>query len=206
VKPVAFWKVPEFVRGLYPGTIWNLNSDNREIYLTFDDGPAEDITPAVLDILEKYNAKASFFCIGRNVERHPDIFMKLKPAGHAVGNHSYSHVRGLYMNNGDYYDDIELASRFIDSSLFRPPYGLITPSQARVLSSKYKIIMWSVLSVDYDRTVPASTSLDHVIKNTTSGSIVVFHDSQKASGKMLKILPKYLEHFTSLGYSFNPVL
>lgn len=205
MKPAVFRKVPGFIRGIFHGTIWEYGGTRKEIYLTFDDGPTEGVTPTVLDILAGFNARATFFSIARNVERNPGLFESVKSAGHATGNHTYSHVKGWYMKDKDYFDDIELASRYIDSSIFRPPYGLITPYQAKVLSRKYSIIMWSVLSADYDNSIPAEKSFNHLIRNTKPGSIVVFHDSQRASARMLEILPKYLEHFTGLGYTFKSI-
>jgi peptidoglycan-N-acetylglucosamine deacetylase len=203
VQPFAFRKVPGAVKQFFPGIIWDLKTTDRKIFLTFDDGPVEDITPAVLEILQKFGAKATFFCIGRNVERSPELYRSVKDAGHSTGNHTYSHVKGWYMSDKNYYDDIDLASRFIPSVLFRPPYGLITPGQARDLRKNYRIVMWSVLSVDYDPSVRADTSLKHLLAATHEGSVVVFHDSVKAARKMLRILPVFLEHFASLGYIFE---
>ena len=205
MQPVPFWKVPDFIRKFYSGTVWDYRTEKKEIFLTFDDGPAEDITFRVIEELGKYDAKATFFCIGRNVERHPDIYSALVEAGHATGNHTYSHVKGWYMSNRNYYEDVKLASHYIHSRLFRPPYGMLTPGQARELQKTYKIIMWSTLSVDYDASIPANRSLNHVISNAGSGSVVVFHDSVKASKKLLYMLPKVLDHFSGQGYTFETI-
>jgi len=141
VKGISFLGVPAAFRYFFGGAVWECRTDKKEIFLTFDDGPSPEVTLKALDILDEFGAKATFFCIGRNVERHPEIYRAVVEAGHATGNHTYSHVKGWYTANKSYYDDIELASGLIDSTLFRPPYGLLTPLQSRHLQKDYKIII-----------------------------------------------------------------
>ncbi|MBN1157874.1 MAG: polysaccharide deacetylase family protein [Bacteroidales bacterium] len=193
------------IKNLLPGLVWNIPAGNRKLYLTFDDGPHTEITGKVLEILEKYNASATFFCTGRNVERDPAIFNAIIQSGHAIGNHTYSHIKGWHTKNSEYYADVKLASRFIPSSLFRPPYGMIKPSQARNLLHYYKIFMWSLLSYDFRPDVKKEKCLDHVLKNSKPGSIIVFHDSVKASMNMLYALPRVLDHFSQQGFAFRKI-
>ncbi len=174
--------------------------------MTFDDGPTVDISSKVLEILNRYNALATFFCSGRNAERNQDILSNIIQEGHVLGNHTYSHLKGWYTSNHIYYADIEMASRFIPSALFRPPYGLIKPSQIRYLRQYYKIIMWSLLSYDYHPHFTKEQCLKHVMKNTKPGSIVVFHDSVKASHNMLYALPRVLDYFSEQGYTFKSLV
>lgn len=196
-------KIPRTFTSLFPGITWRINDPGRTLYLTFDDGPTPEITDAVLEILDSYNARATFFCIGRNAERHPALYRKIIAKQHVTGNHTYSHLKGWYTNNAVYYNDIILASRFIDSGLFRPAYGLIKPSQVRYLKHHYRIVMWSVLSYDYDSSISPQRCLNNVIRHADNGSIVVFHDSVKASNNVLSVLPKVLDHFSNLGFIFK---
>ncbi len=175
----------------------------RAVYLTFDDGPTPGITEEVLQLLEQYKARATFFCLGRNVERHPEVFRKILDAGHSVGNHTYSHLRGWKTANEAYRNDVELAGRYIESNLFRPPYGQIKPSQIRELSRKYRIILWEVMSHDYETRIAKERSLRAVLRHSRPGSIIVFHDSLKAWPKLKYILPRVLEEFKGRGYAFK---
>ena len=194
---------PRMVKYIYPDVIWRIPTNEKVIYLTIDDGPTVDITFKILEILKQYQARATFFCIGRNVERDPDILKTIVESGHAVGNHTYSHIKGWRTKNADYYADIELAAQFIPSRLLRPAYGQIKPAQARYLHQHYNIIMWSVLSYDYNPNLNKKKCLKQVLRHTKPGSIVVFHDSIKASKNMLYALPRMLDHFSELGYSFK---
>lgn len=201
-----FATVPFAVRLLSPrGLFWTLKgkSQDKSLYLTFDDGPVPEVTPEVLSILAKYDAKATFFCVGDNVRKHPDLFKAISDAGHAVGNHSYSHLNGSKTNDYDWYADIEKCDSLINSKLFRPPYGRISWKQVKYLRKKYKIIMWSVLTGDYNHGLTKEMVLDIAVKYSKDGSILVFHDSIKASERMFYALPKVIEHFTAKGYSFN---
>jgi peptidoglycan/xylan/chitin deacetylase (PgdA/CDA1 family) len=198
-------KIPGILRKLVPGIIWNLQDVKPSLYLTFDDGPNPDVTLEVLSILQHFNANATFFCIGRNVERHPEIYQQIYHAGHRTGNHTYSHLKGWYTPNVEYYNDIRLASEFIESRLYRPAYGMITPAQVKYLGQYYKIVMWNVMSYDFaDHTSP-ERCLKNVLRYANPGSIIVFHDSLKAAKKVLYALPRVLEHFGERGYSFKSI-
>ncbi|MFL9482483.1 polysaccharide deacetylase family protein [Chitinophagaceae bacterium LWZ2-11] len=195
-------KTPWWLRMIYPTLTWKMDGDEKVLYLTFDDGPHETATPFVLDTLAQYNAKATFFCIGNNAKEHKDIYDRILKDGHGVGNHTLSHMSGW--DNGDYIyiKDIALASQYIQSNLFRPPYGKIAKSQIRKLEHDYAIIMWDVLSGDFDVNITKEKCTDNVIKKAKAGSIVVFHDSTKAWERMSYALPKVLDHFSKLGYKF----
>lgn len=175
------------------------------IYLTFDDGPVPEITPAVLEILKQYHAKATFFCVGDNVRKHPDVYEMVLKAGHATGIHTFSHLKGIKTDDATYFSDIEKCAEYIDTNLFRPPYGRISRSQVRYLRSKYRIIMWSALTGDYNHQLTKEQVLVNAIKYTGNGSIVVFHDSIKAAERMFYALPRMLEHFTKMGYKFEAI-
>ncbi|NBC83053.1 MAG: polysaccharide deacetylase family protein [Bacteroidetes bacterium] len=198
-------KTPGIVKKLYYSLYWNLSRQNQGIYLTFDDGPTPEITEKTLDLLEKYGAKATFFCIGRNVERYPDIYQQILNYGHVTGNHTYSHLKGWQTSNDEYFKDIELAKMFIPSNLFRPPYGKIRRSQLKYLRNEYKIIMWDVMSYDFSQKVTNDQCRNFVIKHTKPGSIVVFHDSVKAADNMLFALEHLLEYFTDKGFAFKAI-
>lgn len=194
---------------MYPSCIWDIKTDEKILYLTFDDGPHPEATPFVLDELKKYDAKATFFCIGKNVEEHYDLYKKIIDEGHAVGNHTHNHMNGWKAQDKNYLDDIARAKKIIDSNLFRPPYGRITKFQLRNLKGeKYKLktVMWSVLSGDFDEIISGQECYTAVIQNSRPGSIVVFHDSKKAFDRLAHALPKVLEHFTNEGYKFGKIL
>lgn len=174
------------------------------MYLTFDDGPTPEITEWVLEQLLHYSAKATFFCIGRNVERHPEIYQKIIEQGHAIGNHTYSHLNGWKTRGIEYINDINLAADLIQSRLFRPPYGRIRHRQIQqVKKAGYKMFMWDVLSEDYNQKITPEQCLQNVMDYTDSGSLIVFHDSVKASKNLYPVLPKVLKHYSELGYSFE---
>ncbi len=175
------------------------------IYLTFDDGPVPEITPAVLEILRQYNAKATFFCVGDNVRKHPDVYEMVLRAGHATGIHTFSHLKGIKTDDVTYFSDIEKCAEYVDTKLFRPPYGRISRSQVRYLRTKYRIIMWSALTGDYNHQLTKEQVLQNAIKHTGDGSIIVFHDSIKASERMFYALPRMLEHFAKKGYTFKAI-
>jgi peptidoglycan/xylan/chitin deacetylase (PgdA/CDA1 family) len=198
-------RTPYIIKKIYYSLIWDLQNGKKELFLTFDDGPTPDVTLKVLDILDSYNAKATFFCIGRNVERYPEIYKHILNSGHAVGNHTYSHLKGWKIKNKEYYDDIELAGTFIKSNLFRPPYGKIRLTQLKYLRKHYNIIMWDVMSFDFKQTISGEKCLSTIINNVRPGSIIVFHDSDKAKEKVLYALPGTLEFFIKHNYSFNSI-
>ncbi len=198
-----FVKSPSILKKIFPNLIWDIKTYEKEIYLTFDDGPHPDITPGVLEMLDKYKAKATFFCVGDNVRKHPDTYELILNKGHEVGNHSYSHSNGWKVSNDNYFDDIEKADKLIRSNLFRPPYGRISPSQIKHLKKKYSIIMWSVLTYDYSKNVSKEQCLRNSIIKTKPGSIVVFHDSLKSENNLFYALPMFLKHFTDKGFVFS---
>lgn len=205
---IYFCKTPGWLKKLYPSCTWQINTKEKIIYLSFDDGPHPVATLFVLDELKKYNARATFFCIGKNVDRHPDIYKRIIEEGHAVGNHTFNHLNGWKTNRNLYVENIKEAQQLIDTNLFRPPYGKISFNQVKYLTKHrlpFKIIMWTVLSGDFDPGISNSKCLSNVINNTGTGSIVVFHDSEKALQKMQFTLPKILTHFTKLGYQFEKI-
>ena len=176
------------------------------IYLTFDDGPIPEATPFVMSVLEKYNAKATFFCIGDNIRKHPEIFQKLIEVGHAVGNHTFNHLKGWKTDDEVYLENFRLCDSLTRSRLFRPPYGRIKRSQISKLKDGFpglKIIMWDVLSGDFDLNLSPEKCLRNVLKATEAGSIVVFHDSLKAFERLEYVLPRALEYWNKRGYSFE---
>ena len=185
---------------------WRFSSIPKEIYLTFDDGPTPKVTEFVLEELEKYNGKATFFCIGKNVKIHPAIYQKIISNGHSVGNHTFNHLNGFSTRNNLYIENIQQASAYIDSNLFRPPYGKLKNSQGNILQKKgYKIIMWDVLSGDFDTKISPEKCLKNVLENTSNGSIVVMHDSVKAQEKIFFALPKILDYYSKKGYVFKAI-
>ena len=209
-----FTKTPKWIRAFYPNQVWILPTKKKEIYLTFDDGPTPEITDWVLDTLQEYNAKATFFCIGENLEKEYSIFNKIINQGHAIGNHTFNHEKGWKTNTKEYLKSVlktqEIIEKYLtpckSELLFRPPYGKTKKSQTKLLiKNKYKIVMWSILSWDFDTTISPEICLNNVIKNTKSGDIIVFHDSVKAFKNLKVVLPKVLEYFNSKGYKFERI-
>ncbi len=205
-----FVKTPWWLKKVYSSYVWDIDNHEKTIYLTFDDGPHPVATPFVLDELKKYKAKATFFCIGKNVVAYPDIYQRILDEGHRTGNHTQNHLNGWKTNNGIYLNNIEEATNYIDSELFRPPYGKIKASQAKrinsVIKKEYpKIIMWSVLSGDFDENISKEKCLKNVTQHTNAGSIVVFHDSEKAFPRLEYALPAILQYFTKSGFVFEVV-
>lgn len=243
-----FIKTPWWLKKLYPNLIWNKTLTTKTIFLTFDDGPIPIVTPAVLNILKNYNAKATFFCIGQNIVKHSDIFFQLKNDGHCIGNHTFSHLKGWATNDDNYIDNFNKCQTLTQSNLFRPPYGRIKRSQifkiqnlklknqnlknvesenlnvinqnpdtiiyqtetikipvyqSKIKHQKSQIIMWDVLSGDFDTTLKPEKCLQNVLKHTQNGSIVVFHDSLKAWDRLQYVLPKALEYWDKKGFKFE---
>lgn len=195
-----YFRPPKIIPRLFPSLIWCFETQEKTVYLTFDDGPNPEVTPWVLEQLAKYNAKATFFCLGKNVEQYPETFQRIKDVGHAVGNHSYSHLKGWEMRTGRYVEDVDLADSFIHSNLFRPPYGRIKPSQIRRLEERYNLIMWGIISSDYSSLTSPRKCVKNVIGHVHPGAIIVFHDSKKAFGNLRYALPKVLEFLAQNGY------
>ena len=211
-----YWiKTNALIKKIFPTYVWDVSNTENKIYLTFDDGPIPEITEWVLEELKKYNAKATFFCIGDNIEKHPEIFEKVINAGHSIGNHTFNHLNGWktsteeYIENSIQWTDSRLQTadcrlQTANCNLFRPPYGKIKPSQAiRVRQLGYKIIMWDVLSADYDTAIAPEKCLENVLKNVTSGSVIVFHDSVKAFPNLEYTLPKALKFWQEKGFVFE---
>ena len=198
--------IPQIIKVACPGLTWNLPRDRKVIYLTFDDGPTPGVTGEVLSILEQYQVRATFFCIGRNAERHPEIYKQIISHGHVAGNHTYSHLKGWFTRNREYYNDINLAAQFIPSGLFRPAYGMITPAQIRHLRNQFRIVMWDVMSYDFHPGTGKEKCVENVIRCAKSGSVIVYHDSIKASEKVLYALPRVLAYFGEQEYRFKAIL
>ncbi len=199
-------KTHPLVKLLFPKYIWDFKTSAKSVWLTFDDGPIPDVTPWVLQQLQKHNAKATFFCIGDNVRKHPDIFRQLTEARHTIGNHTFNHWNGWKTETQDYTDNVESCKQEIEklgvsTNIMRPPYGKIKRGQAHILrKAGYKIIMWDIVSADFDASVSPEKCLENVTKNIAPGSIIVFHDSQKAWKNLEYALPKTLEFLSENGY------
>jgi len=200
------------MRKFYSSAIWRVPTKEKKIFLTFDDGPIPEATLWVLSTLKEYKAQATFFCVGANIEKHPDIFQQIISEGHSIGNHTFNHLNGWKTKTKDYLENTERCESAIKSKvssqksqekkLFRPPYGKIKRSQLLILNPAFSIIMWDVLSGDFDQTISEEECLKNVLTKTRSGSIVVFHDSLKAKKNLLFVLPRFLEHFSKKGFEF----
>lgn len=180
--------------------VWQVKTEEKKVYLTFDDGPIPGLTDEILDILSEYHAKATFFCVGENVKRYREIYDKILAQGHATGNHTHHHLKGWSTNYKEYLDDIREAANYIGSGLFRPPYGLMSYRQAKALSKDYRVVMWSVLTKDYDPAVSREECLQTAMQGIRPGAIFVFHDNIKSREKVLYALPRLLEHLAKEGY------
>ncbi|HTF29405.1 MAG TPA: polysaccharide deacetylase family protein [Flavitalea sp.] len=201
-------KTPWLLKKLYPGCVWAISTKEKIIYLTFDDGPHPVATPFVLDALSRYQAKATFFCIGKNVVQYPDIYRRIILGGHRVGNHTFNHLNGWKVTDKEYFGNISLASKHIDSKLFRPPYGKISAFQIRHLKAdplSYRIIMWDVLSGDFDLKLTPEACSFNVTRYSRNGSIVVFHDSEKAFPRLQVGLLDCLKFFSEKGFRFESI-
>jgi len=196
-------KIPRIVKWAYPECVWHIPNHENAVYLTFDDGPTPEITPWVLAELAKVGAKATFFLIGNNAAQHPEIVTQIVEAGHSIGNHTYNHEKGWVTADAAYHASVEKTNDLLHTLLFRPPYGRIKKSQIAALKSSYKIIMWDVLSHDYDQRLSPETCVANVLENVRPGSIIVFHDSQKAWKNLKESLPTVLRQLTTLGYVFK---
>ena len=214
---MSFWvKTNYFVKKIFPNYVWDIPNKENKVFLTFDDGPIPEITEWTLEQLKKYDAKATFFCIGNNIEKHPEIFNNIITQGHALGNHTFNHLNGWKNSTEDYIENVKLCQSQITNpkshpsdselaqqilNLFRPPYGRIKPSQSRILRKLgYKIIMWDILSYDFDQTITPEKCLDNVLKNLVNGSIIVFHDNVKAEQNLKYALPKTLAFLKEKGF------
>ncbi|WP_395075121.1 polysaccharide deacetylase family protein [Flavobacterium sp.] len=216
MKP--YWiKTPKFIKRLFNNQVWDIPNSENKIYLTFDDGPTPQVTEWVLSVLKNYNIKATFFCIGKNIENHPDILKKIISDDHSIGNHTFNHLNGWKTQSNKYLENVALCNEKFKnleilnrksqiSNLFRPPYGKIKPSQSKKLRQLgYKIIMWDILSADFDQTITKEECLGNATKKVTSGSIIVFHDSQKSFKNLEYALPKTIEILKEKGYQFDTI-
>lgn len=206
------YQIPDWIRFFYRGAIWRGDKSQKYVYLTFDDGPVPEATPHVLDILDHYGVKATFFWVGENVSRYPALAREVIRRGHSVGNHSYHHVKGLKSGNSMYFDDIRLADKVIqevagdmwrEPHLFRPPYGRAKPSQRRWLAGRYRMVLWDVITHDYNPNYTPERIVRIVRRYVRNGSIILFHDSIKSKGNTLPALPKAIEWLQREGYVFK---
>ena len=196
---------PRIYRRLFPGTIWRIPAPKDQptsVYLTFDDGPIPEMTPWILETLDKYNIKATFFCVGDNVRQHPELYNRLLEKGHRTGNHTYNHVQGIRCRSRNYIRNTLKAMQYIDSKLFRPPHGHMRLPQLFRLRTLFRIVMWDVVTRDYSPYMTAKGVLNNVKKYTRNGSIIVFHDSLKAKGRIEEALPQAIEWLLKEGYQF----
>jgi peptidoglycan/xylan/chitin deacetylase (PgdA/CDA1 family) len=220
---LAIVKTPNAARRLLPAALWKVKTTEKTLYLTFDDGPIEEVTPHVLDLLERYGAKATFFCIGRNIDQNPGLFHRILSEGHSIGNHTQDHLNGWQTGNEEYFQNVERCTATIRNVLekaysgssevaepetrekmfFRPPYGKLSPMQYNHIKKSYKIVLWDVLTFDFDLKGTKEQVFDNVKANATPGSVIVFHDSLKAMEKVLYALPRVLDHYTNLGFTFD---
>lgn len=194
---------PRALARFFTGVTWFVKHEPRTLYLTFDDGPVPGVTDWVLDTLAEYDAKATFFCLGRNAERYPSLLDRIRREGHTVGNHTYSHLRGYNVSVRDYVWDVRIANDILHSSLFRPPYARFTPSQLRALRPHFNIVLWSVLSMDYSKWMHGERCANIVLNNSRGGDVIVFHDSYKAERNLREALPRCLKSFSAQGYEFS---
>lgn len=199
-------RIPYFIKLFFPSSIlWKVKIKDKKVFITFDDGPIPEVTPWVLEILKKYNAKATFFMVGENAAKYPNLVEDILTHGHRIGNHSFNHIKGWKTTDKEYYDNIEKAAGYIPSKLFRPPHGQIKPRQARYLKRFYKIIMWTILSGDYDASKTAEECFNNVKNNLSPGAIVVFHDSLKAKKNMEYALEESLKFLVNEGWEFGVI-
>lgn len=197
-----FVKTPWYLKSVYPSLVWDMPKDNR-LFLTFDDGPVPGVTDKVLGILSKYDVKATFFCIGDNVRKHPELYQQILQEGHMTGNHTFHHVNGWKTDTDAYIEEVSACSNLVNSQLFRPPYGRIGYQQIQELKRQYAIIMWDVLSGDFDQQISPQECLDNVVSGSKAGSIVVFHDSEKAFRRLEYTLPAFMRFCKAQGWNLK---
>ena len=198
-----FW-IP-ILRTLFSQCTWDIKTQNKNLYLTFDDGPEPGVTPQVLSLLQQFNAKATFFCLGSKIEKYPDIVDQIKKNGHTLGNHGYNHLNGFTISLSIFNNNFQKGEEISGSRLFRPPYGRITPWQYHKIKKTAKIIMWTLMSMDFSKRYTAEKCINRVLKKSHPGAIIVFHDSVKASHKILEVLPVILETLIAKGFSFETI-
>ena len=196
-------QVPEFIRNLYQKALWRMDPNEKAIYLTFDDGPIPVITPWVVELLERYGIKATFFMVGDNVHKFPQEFMQVVEGGHRLGNHTFNHLKGLFTSTKDYIENVDQADAFIHSNLFRPPHGLLRRSQYKELSKRYQFVMWDLVTRDYSFRLYGEDVLANVKRFTRNGSIITFHDSMRSESNLRYALPRAIDWLLEQGYSFK---
>lgn len=196
---------PKFIRRWFSDALWIMDGGENAAFITFDDGPVPEATPLVLEILEKENAKATFFCVGENVFRYPEIYQQIINAGHSVGNHTYNHLQGLKTGNQEFFNNIEKASNLIDSNLFRPPHGLLKPGQYSRISEFYQVVMWDIVSMDYHPSHTPGMICANIERFVKCGSIIIFHDSVKTIEKLKKALPLVIKMLKDQGFQLRAI-
>ena len=198
---IWYQSIPSWIKKLFPSLTWEVKEDDNAVYLTFDDGPHPEITPWVIDQLNQFNMKATFFCVGDNARKFPETIDHIKQTGHQLGNHTMHHIKGWNTSTEDYIKDIEACQQHVPSDLFRPPYGRISKEQIQQLKQKFRIIMWTILSCDFDKKLNQEKALRGLKNKTRKGSIIVFHDSVKAEKNLRFLLPQYLQFLNHKGYT-----
>ncbi len=199
-------KTPQFIQKLFPNFVWSMPTREKVLYLTFDDGPTPELSKWILEQLKAYNAKATFFCVGQEIEKNPTALQNIIDEGHSVGNHTYSHPNGWGAEHVGYFHDVRRCAQLVKSDFFRPPYGRLMPKQVQFLERHYRIVMWDVMSGDFDPKISKEACLANVLKHSKEGSVIVFHDNLKSKEKLQYVLPKVLEHFAAKGYVFSDVI
>ena len=200
-------KTPNFIKLFFPNLLWHFPATSPPcLYLTFDDGPIPEVTEWVLMQLKEYEAKATFFCIGHNVVKHPNVYDRILSEGHRVGNHTYNHLNGWKHKTDEYLENVKKCAQVVDSKLFRPPYGRLRNSQSRqLLKEQYRPVMWDVIAGDFDRTIDGERCWQNILRYSKNGAIIVLHDSKKAWPRLKYLLPRLLEHYSKLGYIFQSI-
>ena len=198
-----FVKTPSIAKYLFPSLVWKKNTDQKKIWITFDDGPDEKVTPYLINVLAGFNIKATFFVIGNQAKKHPELVKLIINSGHKIGNHSFSHLNGFSTDNNKYLEDVEQAKKYIDSDIFRPPYGKITPLQIKNLKRDFKIIMWDIMSWDFKENISSNKIYKNVINNIENGSIILFHNNLKSYNNLKKSLKIILEKLKEQEYQFS---
>ena len=203
---MRYWvKTPTIFKRLFPKIVWNFSEKEQKVFLTFDDGPSTNVTDSILTILEQEKVRATFFCIGKNVKKNPELANKILKKGHSIGNHSMTHVNGWRTRKNSYLRNINEASEYINSNLFRPPFGRFNLYSLDQILKKYKLVMWDVLSGDFDEKIEEKAVINNVIKNVANGSIIVFHDNNKSKEKTLSALIKTIKKLKEKGFSFEAI-
>jgi peptidoglycan/xylan/chitin deacetylase (PgdA/CDA1 family) len=198
-------KIPKRLQRFFSNYLFSLPKPEKVIYLTFDDGPIPDVTPWVLEQLAAYDAKATFFMIGDNVGKYPEVYQQVLDGNHGIGNHTFNHLNGWKTDNKTYFENVQKCAETIDTKLFRPPYGKLKPSQAKYLRKQYQIVLWEILSGDFDKNISSERCLENVLNHAENGSIIVFHDSLKAEKHLRFVLPKVLEYLDNQGFRITNI-